>query len=219
VFGHRRIDSIDFRIGQCVTIAVVAICTLGLLGPVYGQSSRPPTNAAVAGQLAVDCLSPVTDSLSGFWLSTTHDMPYLRPALANHWSELGVEVFVADTLLGLGTNGDDGSAGRPRLRYTPESVVTRYEAADGDLISRSVTLSLAHTLAAGDGRLLSDDRCAKTYEDDVDRASIVLIQPDPFPELRAEIPAEGSWRDWGEPAILAGAVGVVAYLFFTVRSS
>jgi hypothetical protein len=182
-------------------------------GSVQAQE-KPRTNVEVFGELAVGCLGGVPDTLTSFVLVPSESMPYLRPTLTAFWMDQGRNVFLADSTL-----DNDLSGTLHRLRYAPEGARVVYEAEADSRLRRTVTLGLAHSIVSASGLLLDDGRCRDEYSDSLDRSAILLVERDPFPEARGEIPPERTWRRWAEPAVLALSVGVVAYLFFSIRSS
>ena len=179
-----------------------------------GQDPHPPSNVEVLGRIAISCIGHVPDTLSSFLLESTDRMPYLRPQLTNFWRNQGKKVFLADSLV-----QPAESPALFRLRYDPEDALVTYEDAGDSKLSRSVTLAIRHSLVAPSGLLLDDGRCRDDYSDVISRQGVAVVERDAFPETRGRVPPEGSWRDWAEPAVLAASVGVVAYLFFSIRSS
>ena len=192
---------------------VVALAISTLSTPAFAQPG-PRSNVDVLGDLAVGCIGHVPDTLSSFLLESSDKMQYLRPRLTQYWQERGHLVFLSDSLPSAGRRGD-----LARLRYDPEEALVSYESADDSQLRRTITLAIAHSLVAASGLLLDDGRCRDEYSDTIGRSDVIRVQRDPFPETRAEIPPEGNWKRWAEPVVLGAAVGVVAYLFFTIRSS
>jgi hypothetical protein len=186
------------------------------LGPAnaVAQDAQPLSNVEVLGQLAIDCIGGIPDSLSSFSLESTDRMPYLRPQLTEFWRGQGKQVFLSDSLVSA-----PQALPLHRLHYDPEEAVVRYDDEKDAKLRRMVTLAIRHSLVAPTGLLVDDGRCRKQYSDVISRQGVALVERDPFPETHGRVPAEGSWRDWAEPAILAASVGVVAYLFFSIRSS
>jgi hypothetical protein len=184
------------------------------IAPACWAQSIPRSNVDLLGDLAVGCIGDVPDTLSSFVLETTERMPYLRPRLTQHWSERGHLIFVSDSVSSITPSKE-----LSRLRYDPERASVFYESADNSRLRRTITLSIAHSYVAPSGLLLDDGRCQDEFVDMISRDEVLIVQRDPFPETRAEVPAEGSWRTWAEPVVLGAAVGLVAYLFFTIRSS
>ncbi|MFV1979952.1 MAG: hypothetical protein ACC655_02270 [Rhodothermia bacterium] len=192
---------------------MVALAFSTFASPAYAQPG-PRSNVDVLGDLAVGCIGDVPDTLSSFLLESSDRMPYLRPRLINYWQEKGHQVFLSDSLSVAGPAGEF-----VRLRYDPEEALVSYESADDSQLRRTITISIAHSLVASSGLIMDDGRCRDEYSDTIGRSDVILVQRDPFPETRSEIPPEGSWKTWAEPVVLGAAVGVVVYLFFTVRSS
>jgi len=185
-----------------------------MFAPASYAQPGPRSNVDVLGDLAVGCIGDVPDTLSSFLLESSDKMPYLRPRLTSYWRERGHLVFLADSLSAAARAGE-----LPRLRYDPEDASVLYDPVDPSQLRRTITISIRHSLVAPSGLIMDDGRCRDEYSDTIGRSDVVLVQRDPFPETRAEIPPEGSWRTWAEPVVLGAAVGVVVYLFFTIRSS
>ncbi len=193
--------------------AVIAALIVGsFVAPVCAQL-RPPTNVEVLGNLAIGCIGSVPDTLSSFLLNTSGNMPYLRPRLTAHWQEQGHRVFLSDSSL-----ADSRALDLHTLTYQPEEALVGFESLEDSQLKRTITLSIGHSLVAPSGLLLDDGRCRKEFIDTVSRGEVVRIQADRFPETRGEIPPEGSWKNWAEPMLLGATVGVVVYLFFSIRS-
>lgn len=182
--------------------------------PQEGSQENPRSNVEVLGDLAIRCIGDVPDTLSSFLVESPGSMPYLRPRLTAYWRNRGHRVFLADSL-----SPATRAVALFRLRYNPEEAVVSYEAADKAQLRRTISLAIGHTLVAPSGLLADEGRCRDVYTDVISRAGIPIVERDPFPETRGQIPPEGSWRDWAEPVVLAAAVGVVTYLFFSIRSS
>ena len=172
---------------------------------VWAQS----TNIEVYQNLAVGCLGSVPESTAAFQLDGAAHMAYLRPVLVQHWQAQGQQVYLPDS---------SRSEPLPRLQYRIEEAQVRYERAPDKQVERQVVLALHHTLIAADGRLLKEDRCRDTHTDLLDRSAVEQVQSAAFPEARADLPTEGGIRRYLEPAVLAGAVTAIVYLFFNVRS-
>lgn len=206
--GHNPIGTRTLR-----TAALAGIIFVFLVAIVSAQPG-PRSNVDVLGDMAIGCIGGVPDSLTSFVLESPGRMPYLRSRLTNYWLERGQEVFVSDSI-----SSAARLAGLARLKYDPENVRVSYESADDSQLRRTVSIAIAHSLIAASGLVLDDGRCRDESSDTIQRSDIVLVQRDPFPETHAEIPAEGSWKRWAEPVVLGAAVGVVAYLFFSIRSS
>lgn len=191
------------------TVLTVFVAT----APVWGQST-PRTNVEVLGDLAVDCIGHVPDTLSSILVDPSGGMPYLRPRLTEHWKGEGLRVYLADS-----TASDASLTGLHRLKYAPDDASIAYRSIEHSRLERTVALSVSYSLTAPAGLLVVDDRCMRERTDTIDRSAILIVERDPFPEARGDVPPEGSWRTWAEPVVLAAAVGVVAYLFFSIRSS
>lgn len=174
----------------------------------------PKSNVEILGDLAIGCIGTVPDSLSSFVLESSDRMPYLRPRLTEYWRGRGQQVFLSDSLAGLNPPPD-----LSRMTYDPEDAQVLYETADEAQLQRTITLLIRYSLVAPTGLLEDEGRCRDEYSDRIGRGVVDLVQRDPFPETRAEVPPQKTWRTWAEPVVLAASVGVVAYLFFTIRSS
>ena len=172
------------------------------------------SNLDILGDLAVGCLGDVPNDLDSFILESGERMRYLQPRLTEYWRSEGKQVFLADSAAGLVP-----PESLHRLNQNPEEGFVSYLAGDGDKLTRMVSFSVAFQLLAPTGLLVDEGRCSDRYSDSIGRNEILLVERDPFPETRGQVPPEGSWRDWAEPVALGAAIGVVAYLFFTVRSS
>jgi hypothetical protein len=192
---------------------LVGFITFGVASSVVAQST-PRTNVEILVELAVGCLGDVPVTLSSFILDSPERMPYLRPSLSSYWRESGKQVFLADTSAGV-----EPPAELFRLGYSPEDASIEYSEADGSKLNRIVSLSLRYRLLAPAGLLVDEGRCRDERSDAIARNQVLIVERDPYPETHGEIPPEGSWTDWAEPVALGAAIGVVAYLFFTVRSS
>lgn len=182
--------------------------------PVLGQV-LPRSNVEVFGDLAVSCIGEVPEALDSLLLEPSEGMPYLRPRLTSSWRSGGLRVFLTDSL----TSAALMTSTLHRLRYRPEDALVSYESVQDSRLRRTISLALAHTLLAPSGLVLDDGRCREQYSDTIDRDQILIVERDPYPEARGEIPVQRSWKQWAEPAVLAVSVGVVAYLFFSIRSS
>lgn len=198
-----------------------AFLTVGLISiglAIATQESRaqgpPKTNVDVLGDLAIKCVGRVPDTLSSFLLEASDRMPYLRPRLTNYWRDLGKSVFLADSLTGVAPPAD-----LDRMGYDPEDAEVSYTSADDAQLLRTISLSIRYSLIAPTGLLRDEGRCSDQYSDTINRGIVSLVERDPFPETRGAVPPQRSWRTWAEPVVLAASVGVVAYLFFTIRSS
>ena len=205
VCGHKAIKT-SRRGGVLLAAAFTAVVTCSA----HGQ----PTNVDVLGDLAIRCIGHVPDTISSFILESPERMPYLRPRLTAYWHDKGHRVFLSDSV-SVGAR----TLELYRLTYAPEEALVSYEAIEDSRLKRTITLSIGHNMVAPSGLLVDDGRCRDEYADTINRSDILRLQADPFPETRGEIPPEGSWRDWAEPVVLGATVGVVVYLFFTIRSS
>lgn len=186
---------------------------IGVAGPTSPAAAQPgevPTNLEVLQSLAVECLSgAVPDSMLAFRLDAPEQRPYLRTALVRRWQGAGRRMYVT---------ADSASTPLPTLAYDAEAVEVAYARARRRAVERTVTLALQYTLTAADGRLLRDTRCRDTYTDTVPREAMATLESAAHPETQADPPPGGWLRRYAQPAVVAAATVVTAFLFFSLRS-
>lgn len=182
---------------------------IGLLVSFAGTVRAQPTNVEAYQQLAVACLADVPDTLQAFRLDAPERMPYVRTALANRWQEQGRTLFLPDT----SARPPDPL---PRLAFRIEDADVTYER-EGRRLRRTVELALRYTLTAANGRLLREQSCRETFDDTIARGEREALEDAAYRETQGAVPEAGGWRRYVEPAVLAAAVGVGVYLFFSLR--
>jgi hypothetical protein len=181
---------------------------------VFGRETQAqPTNVDVFGNLAVQCLGGVPDTSRALMLNAPEGMPYVRSALTKHWLSEGIGVYLTDS-----ARAEEVPAHLTVLRYGVEDAGIEYSRTSRRTFRRSVRLALRYDLASPSGRLISDDRCRRAYTDDLAVSLLDTIQPDPYPEARAQLTGRSGPGRFLEPIVLGTAMATIVYLFFTVRS-
>lgn len=203
VSGHSPNNGLMYRI-QLLLVSLVL--------PFGGLALAQPTNVEVLGNLAVECLGDVPGSVKVFRLNQGDRMPYLRPFLTRYWLSKGYTVLLEDSV---GSNRDRLVH---EMRYDPQSAMVTYQLAARDSLARSVDLSISHSFISPDGVLIDEARCRETYGDAIMASDVDRLQSDPWEETRAVVPLDRGWRTWAEPAAIGTSIGVVVYLFFSLRS-
>jgi hypothetical protein len=105
-----------------------------------------------------------------------------------------------------------------RLVYDIQQASVSYRAQGRRRLTRTVSLTLQYMLQNENGRLITEDRCTTFFEDAILRADKEAVDSHLFPETQSTLPESGLTRRFVEPVILASAVTVMAYLFFSIRS-
>ncbi|MEM1095297.1 MAG: hypothetical protein AAGJ10_11910 [Bacteroidota bacterium] len=177
------------------------------IGPVTTQAQ--PTNLEAFQQIALNCLAEVPAATPAFVLKPPGQMPYLRQALVEHWQRQNYSVYL---------NADSASQALPAFAYRIEQVAVDYARAGRQNLDRTLTLALAYTHTAADGRLLADTRCADTFTDRIARGDREEVETTAYPETQGTVP-QGWFRRYLEPAVVIGSAALGTYLFFTLRST
>jgi hypothetical protein len=175
------------------------------------QAVEPPTNLETYQRLAIECLSPMPDSVRAFALDAPASMPYIRSALIGRWTEAGLTVYQADTAR---TTLPD----LPRLQYTIPSAEVSYARLRRRSMQRTIRFAVHKTLTDSQGAILHDDSCQRQSVDSLRIADLERIESTSYPETRAARPEPGWARRIFEPLVLTAATVVSVYLFFTLRS-
>ncbi len=162
--------------------------------------------------MAVRCLSDAPATRSAFRLEPAPTMPYLRQALVQYWKGQGRAIYLADTSSTVRTRDLD------RLTYGVHEARVRYEKARRRILSRTVELELHYALIAPSGEILADEPCRREYSDTIRRSSVSGLEMPTLPETVGAIPDAGWTRRYLEPAVLATASALTAFLFFRLRS-
>lgn len=177
------------------------------------QAQDPPdapphvvTNVEVLQRLAVDCLGNLPVDEAGLRLTAPDMAPYLRSALVAYWQETGVPIYAP--------NADRPA---PALTYAIESIDVAYGRAGRDRYRRTVDLGLRYTATDADDRILHDARCTPTFTDVVAKGDVDQLEDPAYAETQGDRPLS-RWRRWIQPIVLTAAVGVVTFLFFSVRN-
>jgi hypothetical protein len=194
---------------RLVILAAALACAACLPGSARAQAPAGPvpTNRAVFERLAVDCLGAVPGDAEAFRLASAERLPFLRTALVAGWQEAGRSVFE-----------ETAEAALPLLRYQIDEARVRYERAGRGARAREVTLRLRYGWTLADGRLAAEAECAEPYRDEVGAAAIPLLEDRAFGETVGIPPRAPRWRRYGEPLVIAAAIGVGTALLFSVRS-
>ena len=187
-----------------------ALALLGLLAALAAPATwAQPTNQEALEALAVGCLAEVPDGLDAFRLDVPAAMPYLQTALVARWSTPGRAVYAVDST---------ATSSVPTLTVAVDEAAVTYARAGRSAYERTVRLSLRHALTAPDGRILSADGCSETYTDTIARSRVARLETPAYPETQGVLPQAGWVRRYAQPAVLATAAVVTAYLFFSLRS-
>ncbi|MEM6648154.1 MAG: hypothetical protein AAF730_18070 [Bacteroidota bacterium] len=184
----------------------LVVSVLGI-APIAMQAQ--PTNLEAFQQIALNCLAEAPAATSAFVLEPPGQLPYLRQALVDHWQRQDYTVYTA---------ADSARRALPTFSYRIEQVAVRYDRAGRRHLDRALTLGLAYTYTAADGRLLADARCADTFTDRIARADREQVETTAYPETQGEVP-QGWLRRYLEPAVVIGSAALGTYLFFTLRST
>jgi hypothetical protein len=169
------------------------------------------TNLAVYQRLAQECLAELPADIDSLALEAPAEMPYLRSALVETWKSAGYEVYdVGDT--------PPQAATLPRLAFSIEDAHVTYGVSGRRRLSRDVTLALQYSLMDVDGRIILDERCSRSADDIIDRATRARLENQVYAETVGAEPRAGWIRRYVEPAVLAAATALGVYLFFTLRS-
>jgi hypothetical protein len=191
-----------------------ALFVLISLLPTGRQSSfAQPTNVEVFGTLAIDCLGAVPDTLQAFVLSPPDTMHYVRAALNVHWLKAGKKVWLASAEPGVARPVDLSV-----LRYVVDEATIVYETLSRSSFERFVWLGVHYDLVSAGGRVLADNRCRRSFSDEIQTSNLLKVQPDPYPEARAALVRKPGFGRIVEPVVLGTAMATIVYLFFTVRS-
>lgn len=182
---------------------------LSVLWMMPGLAQAQPTNLEAFQQLALECLAEAPASTPAFVLEAPGQMPYLRQALVDHWQRQDYTVYLG---------ADSVRQTLPAFAYRIEHVAVDYDRAGRRQLDRTLTLALAYTHTAADGRLLADTRCADTFTDRIARADREQVETGAYPETRGVVP-QGWLRRYLEPAVVIGSAALGTYLFFTLRST
>jgi hypothetical protein len=176
-----------------------------------GGALAQDTNLAVYQRLAQECLGELPSDIDTLALEAPAEMPYLRSALIQTWKSDGYEVYdVGDT--------PPQAATLPRLAFSIEDAHVTYATSGRRRLSRDVTLAIQYSLTDVDGRIILDERCARSAGDIINRASRVHLENQVYAETLGDEPRAGWIRRFAEPAVLAAATALGVYLFFTLRS-
>lgn len=167
------------------------------------------TNLEAFQQIALNCLAEAPAATSAFALEPPGQMPYLRQALVDHWQRQNYTVYL---------NADSVDQALPAFAYRIEQVAVNYERAGRRNLDRTLTLALAYTHTAADGRLLADTRCTDTFTDRIARGERAQVETTAYPETQGQVP-QGWFRRYLEPAVVIGSAALGTYLFFTLRST
>ncbi|GAB5520294.1 MAG: hypothetical protein RhofKO_25450 [Rhodothermales bacterium] len=168
-----------------------------------------PTNLEAFQQVALDCLGAVPTGEAAFVLEPPGQMPYLRQALVGYWQRQDQTVYLAS---------DSMAQALPRLAYRIEQVAVDYQRAGRKHLDRALTLALAYTYTAADGRLLADARCAEPFSDRIVERDRESLETTAYPETQGNVP-QGWVRRYLEPAVVIGSAALGTYLFFSLRST
>lgn len=187
-----------------------ALTLAGLLAALAAPAAgAQPTNQEALEALAVGCLADVPDGLDAFRLDVPAATPYLQTALVARWSAPGRAVYVADST---------ATSALPTLSVAVDEAAVTYARAGRGAYDRTVRLAVRHALTAPDGRILSAEACSDAYTDTIARSQVARLESPTYPETQGAQPQAGWVRRYAQPAVLATAVVVTVYLFFSLRS-
>ena len=189
-----------------VLFLVTILALLWTARPAQAQ----PTHVQQLQELGIRCLGNVPGNLGSFRLDGDESAPYLPSALFSYWSDNDRQVFDNDTLR--------TDVRLPVLFYRLENVGIDLKRAKSGGILRTASLGVRYRLSGPGGQILADNQCSDSLTDtlSVERARAYA---DPrYSETNIEPPQGGWFRSVLEPAVIAGAAAIGAYLFFNLRS-
>lgn len=181
----------------------VALCFV----PVFAQTS----NQQHFANLARECVVMVPTLSEGvLWMPENLNFPYIQQAFLKALTDRGTAVYLPEATEG---------ASRLQFRFKPDTPTVRYErGVKGGMVKRSLTVQLGIQILAPDGRVHFTETCVQRHEDQVARKNIEQIQDNRFPETIGTLPLPQS-PVWIRTTVLSAAIGITAYLLFTVRSA
>jgi len=139
---------------------------------------------------------------------TSDEFPSIRSGLISKLSSLGTQVY------DLRDESDNPANLSLRIRYRVDHAKVEYQNAKDEMLDRSIQLVLYQTSSDANRAVLSNNRCERSHTDTIVRTK-VGTDPSDFEIVRID----SGRRSFIRPALLAGTVAAITYLFFTVRSS
>lgn len=203
--------------GRIHSCRLVVLCAV-LMAPValpHGVQAQQ-TNAEIFRDMAVECLQPVVEPYSDLVLNTDRVNPFLNQAVISAFRDAGKGIFLHPEVAA----GDSLAlpSAHAYVAYFVEHGSVEYSRRGRRSIGRAVELQLSYLLSDAGARVIADSTCSRTYEDEISRSDLDVVETESIPITKGERPRRSWIRRYAEPIVVASATAVAVYLFFNVRS-
>lgn len=190
-------------------ICIILLC-LFCVAPGVAQEAHPEkkSHADFLSGMIQECLEDVAKDLSSFRVRSQGRATFAVGYVVRNWTSEGKSIFLEDT---------PGPA-NDLLVFTVDAADISWSRIRKNLLSRSGNIALTYWLSDPQGRVLQNNTCQKTEEDEMSRADAKALADSRFPETDPSLPPASRWRRIAEPVVLIGATAVGTYLFFNLRS-
>lgn len=175
-----------------------------------GAAIGQPTHVEQLQDLGIRCLGSVPSDLSAFRLDSDERAPYVRSGLFSFWNEGGKQVFSNDS-----TRTEKSL---PLLAYRIDQVRIELNRLNSDRVERLAVLDIRYTLSGPGGQLLADNLCSESATDTLSTELADAFKDSRYPETSVQLQSTGWFHRIIQPAVVAGAAAIGAYLFFNLRS-
>jgi hypothetical protein len=197
------------------TLRIVFVC---IAPSVAAQivAAQPLSNFGVADSMARAIVSRALNQA----LPTGENQLIFAPDFSTP-CEKALLVSVQKSLLEKGMQVFEGNAATDSVRIKPTLTLklmlfVTYERTRGN-VKRTVSLKPQLQLVSKTGEVLRVDNTLRTFSDVVPESVIAELESMAYPETQSTL-APTVWERIGVPAVTTAALGVVVYLFFSVRS-
>lgn len=175
--------------------------------PAFAQTS----NQTLLMNLTTECGTKIPIQPNGIvWLPEKSDFLYLQHVFLSAITNQGTPVFLSKT---------DAPQGTASFRFKGENINVRYFSGKRrGTAKRVVSVQWTFDVVDPIGKVLATDVCVQKHEDQIALKDLKRVQDPQFPETIGEVPVRNR-PSWVRIGILSTAIGITAYLLFTVRSS
>jgi len=166
------------------------------------------THADFLSELVQECLDEVAADHSSLRIKSQGKAAFAVGHVVRNWTAAGKSIYLDDA------PGPENNL----LVFTVDTAEITFERINKNLLSRSAEIALTYWLSDPQGRVLQNDSCQKTADDELSRKDARALADTRYPETDPSLPSASRWRRLAEPVVLIGATAVGTYLFFNLRS-